>query len=118
MAFEDICEELHVMRRALKASEPAFGPIEELANALLTGCEQHGATCLQCLSERIEELLDSLLTLALIAEEERGVRNAFRAFRRFVHYLHDEKELIPHVRREPEAEAWLRRQLGTLRGAS
>ena len=114
MAFEDIHEELHVMRRALKASEREFGPIEELVKALLTGCERHGTTCLQCLSERIEELLDALVTLALIAEEERGVRNALPAFKRLVRYLRAEKELIPHVRREPEAEAWLRRQLGTL----
>ena len=113
-AFEDIHEELLVTRRALRASERAFGPIEELSQALLTGCEQHGTTCLQCLRDRTEELIDSLVTLATIAEEERGVCDALPAFKRFVRYLQAEEKLIPYVRREPEAEAWLRRQAAGL----
>ena len=87
--------------------------------------------------DRTEELLDSLVTLGTIAEKERGVCNAFPAFKRFVRYLQAEKKLIrkiaaseaqavstlitaalrasPYVRREPgAAEARLRRQLGTL----
>ena len=118
------------------ATKRAFGPIEELAQALLTDC-RHGATCLHCLRDRTEELLDSLVTLGTIAEKERGVCNAFPAFKRFVRYLQAEKKLIrkiaaseaqavstlitaalrasPYVRREPgAAEARLRRQLGTL----
>jgi len=92
-AFEGIHEELDVMRRALGATRHAFGPVEALAKALLTDC-RHGATCLPCLHERTEALLDSLVTLGTIAEEERGVRNGFRAFKRFVNYLQVEKELI------------------------
>src|SRR5438876_12218991 len=72
--FEDIHEELDILRRALQVTKREFAPIAALAREFLAprDCEQHGQLCRHCLDACISDFVEAAAVLPVWEAAERG----------------------------------------------